>query len=638
MTRKRSARFSIGQRKAADRDHDKFEIALAFHREGNLNKAMGLYERILKARPNHLGALHLAALVFIDQKRPDLAEQHLRKAVLIAGDLAPIRVAYGVALFDLGRFDDALANYEKAIIIDPVCADALYNRGNILRDFGRVAEAVADYERVIAIQSEHAEAYSNLGDLLQTLRRFEDALLIYAGTISIKPDYAPTYSNLGLALHNLRRFDEALASFSQAIAINIGFSAAYFNRANTLKEAGRVEEAIADYARAICIEPGSGEAYSNWGDVLQALGLWREALALYDKAIILKAGYVEACSNRGVCLRELGLFKQALASFDKAISFQPDYAEAHWNKALTLLLMGRFEEGWRLYEWRKKAQDPVGNRVFNRPGWLGLDDIKNKTLLVHGEQGFGDVIQFARYLRCLNEMGAKILFAPYRELFGLMRELDANFELVDIEDASLEFDYHIPLMSLPLAFKTGLSNIPAQAAYLHANNMRVAEWKKKIGPDGFKIGVCWQGGTGPVDAGRSFSLRHFCELSQIPGLRLISLQKGPGEAQLLDLPKGMIVETLGANFDEGPDAFVDTAAVMMCCDLIITSDTSVAHLAGALGVKTWVALKHVPDWRWLREREDSPWYPTMRLFRQTSQGDWEGVFVKIKAALVEALG
>jgi len=581
-----------------------FETALACHRDGDLERAKVLYGDVLKQTPDHVGALHLSGLICLEQKRPDLAETYLAAGVRIAPDFPPLYLSHGLALFELGRF----------------------------------AEAIADYNRVVAMDPRNMQAYANQGDALQALGRFEEALARYAQAISIAPDCAETYSNRGLALHEIKQFEEALESYDQAIAINPALSAAWFNRGNACRELGRFEEALGDYAQARRLDPENAEACSNAGDALQSLSRFVEARRLYERAITIRPDHAQAWSNRGVCLKALGLFDDALASFDSAINLSPDFAEAWWNKALTLLLLERFDEGWTLYEWRKKAREPAGSRLYNRPVWLGEDDLANKTLLVHAEQGLGDVIQFSRYLRRLNDIGAKVLFAPHDALRALMGNLDATFQIVNQESPTLAFDYHIPLMSLPLAFKTNLSNMPLCAAYLHADANRVNWWRRKIGPDGFRVGICWQGNAGAADLGRSFSASRFFELSQIPGLRLISLQKGPGEAQLLDLPKGMIVERLGADFDAGPDAFVDTAAVMMCCDLVITSDTAVAHLAGALGVKTWVALKHVPDWRWFREREDSPWYPTMRLFRQPSQGDWEGVFVKIKAALVEALG
>ena len=218
-----------------------------------------------------------------------------------------------------------------------------------------------------------------------------------------------------------------------------------------------------------------------------------------------------------------------------------------------------------------------------------------------------------------------------------MRGLDGECELVDENDPSLEFDYHVPLLSLPLAFKTDLSTIPAKASYISVDANRIDNWRERLGVHGFKIGICWQGSKNKIDLGRSFPLSQFLTLSKIPGVRLISLHKGEGEAQLADLPTDMTVESLGADFDAGADAFLDTAAVMKCCDLVITSDTSIAHLAGALGARTWVPLQFVPDWRWFLDRDDSPWYPTMRLFRQQSRGDWCGVFARMAESLAAEL-
>jgi len=622
--------------KLGDLIQGEFERGLAFHRSGDFVSAMALYAEVLSSNPEHVGALHLSGLICLEDSRPDLAPGFLARAIMLAPDFAPVYAGYGVALCDLGRFEEALTSYGRIIVIAPQDGDAFYNRGNALRTLGRFCEAIADYEQVVALQPWNARAFSNQGDAHQALGRFEEALVCYAKAICLEPDYAEAYSNRGLALHERKRFDEALLSYHHAISVNPHLSAAWFNRGNTLKDVRRFEDAAASYAQAIMIEPQNAQACSNTGDALQSLGRFAEALRLYDRALAIKADDADAWSNRGVCLKALGFLQDAISSFDKAIGCADDHAEAHWNKALTLLLMKRFEEGWPLYEWRKRARDPAGRRICAQPAWLGKEDISNKTLLVHGEQGLGDTIQFSRYLRCLNDLGANILFAPQRPLQALMGTLDATFQIVDDDQTPLKFDYHVPLISLPLAFKTDLSNLPARAAYLGAEDARVESWTKRIGPEGFKIGICWQGNMGDVDLGRSFPLRQFFPLGLIPGLRLISLQKGPGESQLLDLPGGMVVETLGADFDAGPDAFVDSAAVMMCCDLVITSDTAIAHLAGALGVKTWVALKHVPDWRWFLERDDSPWYPSMRLFRQGSPDDWDGVFARMKAALLEA--
>ena len=620
-----------------DTTQGKFDRALAFHQNGDFASAKVLYEEILNSSPDHVGALHLSGLIFIEENRADLAQGFLTRAITLAPDFAPLHSSYGVALSERGRFEEALTSYDKVIAIAPLDGEAFYNRGHALRSLGRFCEAVADYEQVLTLQPWNAQASSNQGDALQSLGQLEEALVCYAKAIGVEPDFAEAYSNRGWALHEMRRFDEALLSYNQAVAINPHLSAAWFNRGNTLKDVRRFADAAASYAQAIMIEPQNAQAWSNKGDALQSLGRFAEALHLYDRALAIRADYADGWSNRGVCLKALGRMQDAISSFDKAIGCTDDHHEAHWNKALTLLLMERFEEGWPLYEWRKRARDPAGRWICDQPAWLGKEDISNKTLLVHSEQGLGDTIQFSRYLRCLNDLGAKILFAPQKPLQVLMGTLDATFEIVDDDQTHVQFDYHVPLMSLPLAFQTDLSNSPRRTTYLGVEEARIESWKKIIGPDGFKIGICWQGNMGDMDLGRSFPVRQFLPLGLIPGLRLISLQKGHGESQLMHVPAGMMVETLGADFDAGPDAFVDTAAVMKCCDLVITSDTAVAHLAGALGVKTWVALKQVPDWRWFLERDDSPWYPSMRLFRQGSPGDWDGVFASMKVALVEAM-
>jgi hypothetical protein len=234
----------------------------------------------------------------------------------------------------------------------------------------------------------------------------------------------------------------------------------------------------------------------------------------------------------------------------------------------------------------------------------------------------------------LVKVGARVLFAPHKKLRRLVSSVSDDMEIVDVDDRNLDFDYHVPLMSLPLAFQTTLESVPSDCPYLFADPDRIRHWRDRLGSKGFKIGICWQGSRNKIDFGRSFPLSLFEGLSKIEGVRLVSLHRGDGEAQLADLPDGMVVETLGEDFDVGAEAFLDTAAVMKCCDLVITSDTAVAHLAGALGVRSWVGLKHVPDWRWMLDREDSPWYPTVRLFRQRSRGDWPSVFDDMTKALL----
>ena len=404
-------------------------------------------------------------------------------------------------------------------------------------------------------------------------------------------------------------------------------------------ELQRLDEALASYNRAIALKPNDAEFFNNRGTVLKDLNRLDQALASYDQAIALRPGHADAYNNRGVVLMELKRLDEALASYDRAVALKPDYAEAFNNRGMARLLAGRHREGWADHEWRWKAKTFSGERPkLDAPVWQG-ENIEGCRILVFGEQGLGDVIQFARYLPLLAQRGAKVTFLVRENLIRLLRPLRSEIEIVGSIEKCDPFDFQCALMSLPQPFGTDLKSIPNRVPYLEPEEDRVARWKQFIGAHGFKIGIAWQAKLGFTPAvrmhgrGRSFPLAELVPLGRLPGVRLISLQKHHGLDQLMNLPNGATVEILGDDFDGGPDAFIDTAAAMSNLDLIITPDTSIAHLAGALGRPTWVALKYVPDWRWLLDRDDSPWYPTMRLFRQGSDGDWKSAISKIEQAL-----
>ena len=498
----------------------------------------------------------------------------------------------------------------------------------------KLEEAIALYAAFLADHPEHFDALHLMGLASGQAGRMEEAEAFFRKAISIKSDFSQIYTSYALLLHDHKRLEEARACYRQAIILSPDYAEAYCDGGVVLDDLNEVREAVASYSRATLLKPDYTMAFNNLGGAQRKLNRLEEAVANYDEAISLDPGYAMAYSNSGVALKGLKRIEEALRHQDQAICLAPDYADAYWNKGLVKLLTGDFAEAWALYEWRKKTKEPHGDRVFAKPAWLGKESLSGKTILVHWEQGLGDSIQFCRYIACLKDLAARVLFAPQKPLRGLMRNLDVPCDIVDEADPSLLFDFHIPLLSAPLAFRTDETNMPGRRPYLFAEPERIARWRNRIGGSGLKIGVCWQGSTGPVDAGRSFPLSQFLAFCDVPGVRLISLHKGDGEAQLRDLPGGLTVETMGADFDSGPEAFLDTAALIMCCDLVISSDTAVAHLAGALGVETWVALKHVPDWRWMLDREDSPWYPRMRLFRQQSDGDWKGVFYQMRLALM----
>jgi Tfp pilus assembly protein PilF len=437
----------------------------------------------------------------------------------------------------------------------------------------------------------------------------------------------------GLALRAARRLDAALAAFERAIENQPDHVPAHVNRSGILRELGRPREALESSERALALEPAFAPAHCNRGLALNDLDRPLEALESYDRAIAIDPAFAAAHGNRGKALQALDRPDEALAAYQQVISLQPDSAQAHLNAAHTHLMLGQFERGWELYEWRKKLASPMGSRAFAEPLWLGSDDLAGKRLLLHWEQGLGDTIQFCRYARLARERGATVTLMVQRNLHRLIRTIGANLE-VRTEIRLGEFDFHCPLLSAPLAFRTRIDSVPAGTPYLSAEADRVSRWRERIGVSDFKIGISWQGNKqSPADRGRSFPLRQFERLAMVPGVRLFSLQAGPGKEQLREIPASMRVLDLGDDFDGGADAFVDSAAVMQSLDLVITSDSALAHLAGALARPAWIALQHVPDWRWLRDREDSPWYPTLRLFRQPQRGRWDEVFESIETML-----
>ena len=675
-----------------------FQKALSLHQGGNLVGALQIYQRLLKQSPNHGELLFLAGTAECQRGNSAQGAELLARHLQIDPANVAAHSNRGNALLALGRLAEAIASYDKAIALKPDFVEAHYNRGNALRDLGRLAEAAASYDQAIALKpdyaaahcncgnvlltlgrpaeaiasydkaihwkADYATAYYNRGDALRDLGRLEEAIASYGKAIDFRSDWAQPYRGRGLALHALKRFDAALASYDQAIEREPRYAEAFSCRGVTQRDLGRPAEALADHDRAIGLDPGNAEAHSNRGIALQDLGHHAEALAGYDRAIELKPGFVEAHFNRGNALRDLGRLKEAVASYRKAIGIEPGYVDAHDNCGSVLRDLERFDEALASYTSAIELDDDRDGTYFNRgicrlllgnlekgfedyerrvtqgsmdpcvPKLTSLSDVPGRTILVHAEQGLGDTIQFCRYASMLRERGAKVLLAPQGRLGSLLRSLDGPAAIVGADAPSPRCDYHVSTMSLPFLFGTTMRSIPSTTPYLFADAGLVERWRRRIGDEGFRIGICWKGSAHyKEDARRSFPLELFSQLRRLDGVRLISLHKGEGEKDLERLPDGMVVETLGHDFDSGPDGFVDTAAVMKCLDLVVTSDTAIAHLAGALAVRTWVALCRVPDWRWLLERNDSPWYPTMRLFRQKDATGWEGVFEDIVAAL-----
>ena len=510
----------------------------------------------------------------------------------------------------------------------------LIAQGLALHQQGKFNEAKAIYEKVLAIQANHFDALQLLGALSAQTKEFSKAVNFLTKALKINPDYAEAHSNRGNALKQLKRLDEALASYDKAISIKPDYTEAYYNRGNALKQLKRLDEALASYDKAISIEPDYADAHSNRGNALHELNRLDEALASYDKAISIEPDYADAHSNRGLALHDLKRLDEALASYDKAISIEPDYAEAHWNLSLCNLLGGKFKNGWQEYEWRWKSQDiskTAGIRNFSQPLWLGEQLLKDKTILLYAEQGFGDAVQFCRYVPLVAQLGAKIILEVQRPLVKLLKNLEGVSQIIAKGDMLPAFDYQCPLLSLPLAFKTDLNTIPPAPKHLTSDSENFAKWQTKLGEKSKpRVGLVWSSVSSfKNDHIRSITLVELLSALPKEGFEYICLQK-----EIKEIDK----DTLKANpqikcFGDLLNDFSDTAELIKCLDLVISTCTSVPHLSCSLGKETWIMLSYVPDWRWLLDRDDNPWYTSAKLYRQEKIGDWNSVLEKDKSDL-----
>ena len=559
------------------------------------------------------------------------ASEAFKKATELNPTYADGHSNLGVTLQEQGKLEEAIEAYTKALSLKPDYADAHYNMGGALQEHGKLDEAVEAFNKALTIKPEYAEAYNNMGVTLKEQGKLDEAMASFNKALAIKSDYAEAYNNMGTVLKDQGKLEKAIASYTKALSLKPDYAKAYNNMGVTLQEQGKLDEAIEAYKMALAIKSEYAEAYNNMGTVLKDQGKLDEAIEAYKMALAIEPDYAEAYNNMGSAFQDQGKLEKAIASFNKALSLKPDNAETYTNMGLTYLCKGSLEEGFKFNEYRFKKQKVPTRAPREKLHWNGSEPIKGKEFLVYEEQGLGDIIQFCRYLPTLVKQGAKVTFKVTQKLHAILQTMDSGVTLSTTDADEGQIDFEAPLMSLPHLFKTHLKTIPSMNPYLYANHGRTKTWGERLHTDRFKIGICWQGSKSKIDIGRSFPLSLFEGISKAPNVELISLHKGEGEHQIKDI--SFDLTTLGADFDADQDAFLDTAAVMMNCDLIITSDTAIAHLAGALGCQTWVALKHVPDWRWMLDRSDSPWYPTMTLYRQKNPGDWACVFEAINRNL-----
>ena len=543
----------------------------------------------------------------------------------------------GVLMIMSGRLCEGLNINQKLVSLFPKDYEAHYNLGINLFKLKKLNEARRSFEKSIELKSNYAEAYFNLGITLEELSKFQQAEASFKKAIESRSNYIEAYNNLGIILRKLGKLSEAEMNFKRAIELNANYAEAYNNLGNLLQILERFDESEKNLKKTLGLMPNFAEAHNNLGNLLEAMGKLNESEVSYRKALELKPNLAEAHNNLGIILKKTGRLDEAEISFNKAIKLKPNYAEAKFNLSYVHNLKGNLKKGLRLYEWRydHNRKEPTTRAPKKNLIWNGTESLKGKKFLVYEEQGLGDIIQFCRYLLLLENENAHVIFKVKTSMHSLLKTLSNKIIYTDKIPENIIFDFESPLLSLPYLFKTEIKTIPKFTPYLKADARKASEWSKKFNPGRFKVGICWQGKNIKIDKGRSFPLSCFKEISKIDNLDLISLYKGENESDLERID--FRVMTLGPDFDNENNAFIDTAAVIINCDLIITSDTSIAHLAGALGRPVWVALNYVPDWRWMLNRIDSPWYPTMRLYRQNNLNDWDFVFNKITKDLLEVV-
>jgi len=541
----------------------------------------------------------------------------------------------GSLLAQIKKYSEAIKYLSKALKINPGDDRTQCNRGIVLNELKRFEEALVSYDQAISINPNYGDAFNNRGIVLNELKRFEDALVSYDQAIVIEPKFAQAYYNRGIVLQALKRFDESLVSYDQAISLNPNYVNAYNNKGIVLKKLELFDKALAVYDKAISRVPNCAKIYYNQGKTLQELNRHDEAIASYDQAIAIDHNYLDAYNNLGNTLQEIKQFDKALANYNHVITLKPEYADALFNKAILLILMGDYIEGWQLYEWRWKQEHNINSiRPYKQALWLGNESLTNKTLLIYIEQGLGDYIQFVRYAFLVKSLGAEVILEVPSVLMSVFRSLKENFILIESGKLLPDFDYHCPVMSLPLAFKTKVKTIPTPYPYLYVNKDKKQQLNKKFDKKTVaRIGLVWAGNPHHKnDRKRSLLLKQFSSLLTLP-FEFHSLQKDIREIDvqtIIDFPQVRQYK------DELYD-FSDTAALIDAMDIIISVDTSVAHLAAAMGKDVWILLPYLPDFRWMLDREDSPWYPSVKLYRQEKINNWDNTLEKLKDDLLKII-
>ncbi len=605
-----------------------FAAARRAHQSGQLEQAEQLYRQALQAEPHHAQAWYLLGAACYALGRAEEAITCERRAIAEQPQHADAHNLLGVILAQQGRFAQAGECFRRALQLSPDLPGAARNL-----ELAESALAKTAREQPAPSRPEDAAAHYQRGLALARQNKLEEATAALREAVRLDPNHAEAMGNLGTALLLRDRNEEAADCFRKALRLRPQWVEAQNNLGVSCLKLARWQEAATAFEQAIRLRPNHADTQCNRALALIRLDHLDEALACLQRAIDLKPDLVDAHCHRGFALALAGRHGEALASLETALRLKPDHADSHFERALVLLLQGDWQRGLAEYEWRHKTgRFPAVS--YSQPLWDG-SPLAGRTILLYPEQGFGDTLHFIRYAPLLKQQGAAVIVTCPDTLMPLLSRCRGMDRLVAASAAVPPCDVRASLQSLPLLLGTTPATIPGNVPYLFADPALVEHWRQQLpqGPD-LKIGIVWQGNPGyRRDNLRSIPLRHFAPLAQLKGVQLYSLQKGAGTEQLPQFAARYPIIDLGSRLTERGGAFTDTAAALLNLDLLIGPDTAVVHLAGGLGVPVFLALPAVPDWRWLLDRDDTAWYPTMRLFRQTQRGDWDEVFERITAAV-----
>jgi tetratricopeptide (TPR) repeat protein len=554
-------------------------------------------QRLLASDPDHAGALHLMGLI----------------------------------AFRAGQYDHALEWTARAVAQEPK-PDYIASLATTLLKQGRREEALKAYDKAVQLRPDDAALWKHMGDVLLELQRYDLALLSFQHVLKLDPRHQDAAYKSGVLLNDVGRFEEAVACLDVCDNVLPNHAPTLQARARALLGLKKYEPSLADSLRANTLRPGDADTLNNIGACLQSLGRAEEALVWFDRALERLPDSIEILNNKASVFGQLQRFDEALALFDQIRAAHPPNAMTEWHLALLKMLLGDFEAGWAGREARWTMPDAAPYPKFSQPMWLGRESIQGKTILLHVDEGLGDTIQFIRYAPMVAARGARVILAVERPLVALLSQLPGVSQCLAFSDELPAFDMHCPIGSLPMVFGTRLDNIPAETSYLPSPDAaRIQAWDERLGPhDRLRVGLVWSGNPNHRnDHHRSTSLRVLSRILDVDAT-FVSLQKDPRVPDKAELDKTDIIDWT-AEFKD----LADTAALVMCLDLVITVDTSVAHLAAALGRPTWILLPWTPDYRWLLGRDDSPWYPTVRLFRQSETRDYASVIDRLRLELLQ---